>query len=222
MKDAVTWIKMGMVNCYLIDNGGKFILVDTGMPGDAQKLETELVKAGCVPGTLELIVITHGDIDHIGNAAYLRKKYNVQIAMRREDAYMAENGTMLKDRKSRDFFRPLVMFFLARSKKFKDILSKFECFKPDAGFENDASLSKYNSNAKIIFIPGHTPGSIGILTENNDFISGDTLLNRGKPSFAQIIHDEKQLLESIKIIKSLGIKTVYPGHGNPFEANKLF
>lgn len=222
MADEITRINMGMVNCYLINNREGFILIDTGMPGTKEKLEEELEKAGCVQGALKLIIITHGDIDHIGNAAYLRSKYGVEIAMHKNDAFLAEQGIMIKGRKSKDFLRSLIMFFLAHSNKFKDILAQYERFKPDMELKDGATLEKYGSAAKIIFIPGHTQGSIGILSTNNDFISGDTLLNRGKPSTAQIIQDEKQLQESIKILKDLNIKTVYPGHGSPFQANALF
>ncbi|RLI67201.1 hypothetical protein DRO91_10540, partial [Candidatus Heimdallarchaeota archaeon] len=31
-------------------------------------LERELEKAGCKPGDLKLVVLTHGDFDHTGNA----------------------------------------------------------------------------------------------------------------------------------------------------------
>ena len=37
--------------------------------------------AGCKLGSLKLIVLTHGDFDHTGNAAYLRHKYAIKIAM---------------------------------------------------------------------------------------------------------------------------------------------
>ncbi len=55
-------------------------------------LEKELENAGCKPGNLQLIVLTHGDTDHAGNCAYLREKYGAQIAMHSDDSGMVERG----------------------------------------------------------------------------------------------------------------------------------
>ena len=46
-----------------------------------------------------MIVITHGDFDHIGNAAYLRQKFGAKIAMHADDVGMAERGDMFWNRK---------------------------------------------------------------------------------------------------------------------------
>jgi glyoxylase-like metal-dependent hydrolase (beta-lactamase superfamily II) len=57
---------------------------------------------------------------------------------------------------------------------------------------------------------------------DGDFIAGDTLNNNKKPVISPIVHNAAQLNASIERIKSLGIKTVYPGHGRPFKAVELF
>jgi glyoxylase-like metal-dependent hydrolase (beta-lactamase superfamily II) len=88
--------------------------------------------------------------------------------------------------------------------------------------EDGFSLADYGVDAKIIVVPGHTPGSIGVLMGNGDFIAGDTFNNRKKPAIAVIRHNEIQLKESIEKLKKVGIKTVYPGHGKPFQASELF
>jgi hydroxyacylglutathione hydrolase len=81
--------KLGTVNCYLVKNGADFILIDTGPSNKRVELEKELENAGCKPGNLKLIVITHGDFDHTGNAAYLREKFHTKIAMHYDDLGMA-------------------------------------------------------------------------------------------------------------------------------------
>lgn len=81
-------------NCYLIRAGKGFMLVDTGRKSKRKKLERELSDAGCVPGNLDLIILTHGDFDHTGNCAYLREKYGTTIAMHESDSGMVERGDM--------------------------------------------------------------------------------------------------------------------------------
>ena len=58
--------KLGSVNCYLITTETGFLLVDTGSSRRCAELEKELASAGCQPGDLKLIVLTHGDFDHTG------------------------------------------------------------------------------------------------------------------------------------------------------------
>jgi len=86
---------MVSVNCYLVRTGDGFILIDTGRTNKRSAIEKELESAGCQPGNLTLIVLTHGDFDHCGNAAYLRKKFGTQIAMHKDDSGMVERGDML-------------------------------------------------------------------------------------------------------------------------------
>ena len=92
--------RLGSVNCYLVETDTGFVLIDTGGANKRAELEKELVSAGCQPGNLQLIVLTHGDFDHTGNAAYLRQKFGAQIAMHQDDAGMAERGDMFWNRKS--------------------------------------------------------------------------------------------------------------------------
>ena len=59
--------KAGSVNCYLVKTDTGYILIDTLFPTMRDALEKELENAGCEHGNLQLIVLTHGDIDHDGN-----------------------------------------------------------------------------------------------------------------------------------------------------------
>ena len=65
-------LRMGRVNCYLIRTADGHVLIDTGGSNERNELHRELENAGCTPGSLKLVLLTHGDFDHIGNAAYLR------------------------------------------------------------------------------------------------------------------------------------------------------
>ena len=86
---------IGSVNCYLIKTDTGYILIDTGSSNQRASLEKELDRLGCQPGNLKLIVITHGDFDHTGNAAYLRTKFTTKIAMHDDDAGMEEKNARI-------------------------------------------------------------------------------------------------------------------------------
>ena len=94
-------------------------------------------------------------------------------------------------------------------------LSKFGRFKPDLYIEDGYEFSGYGFDARVLLIPGHSNGSIGILTTDGDLFCGDLLTNKDKP-VPFIIDDLADFNTSVEKLKSLDINTVYPGHGKPF------
>ena len=53
---------------------------------------------------------------------------------------------------------------VAKAMLFAIGLGGFEAFEPDALLEDEESLAEYGLDATILSLPGHTPGSIGVLT----------------------------------------------------------
>jgi len=201
--------RMGSVNCYLTETDTGYILIDTGGSNKRTDLEKELESAGCQPGNLKLIVLTHGDFDHAGNAAYLRKKFGTKIAMHYDDSGMVERGNMFWNRnKSNIFIRMISPILLG--------FGKSERFKPDLYIGDGDDLSEHGFDAKVLHIPGHSKGSIGILTSGGDLFCGDLLENTDKPALNSIMDDPATANGSIEKLKSLKINKVYPGHGEPF------
>jgi len=203
--------RLGTVNCYLVKiKPTNYILIDTGCSNKRAELEKELERAGCKPGDLKLVVLTHGDFDHTGNAAYLREKFVAKIAMHLGDSGMVERGDMFWNRRRGN----VLLGMMAR------ILFKFgkrERFKPDLYIDEGYDLSEYGLNAKVLHIPGHSKGSVGILTADGNLFCGDLFENRDNPALSSIIDDSTAANASIEKLKKLKITTVYPGHGNPFS-----
>ena len=205
IKDIKTIILGGFNgNCYLLKTDKGFVLIDTGRKSRRRKLEQEFVSEGCKPGNLDLIILTHGDFDHTGNCAYLREKYDTKIAMHQYDVGMVEYGNMFWNRQIGNIL----------IKKLVNLLFKIRRFKPDFELDENSNLSKYGLNAKVLYLPGHSKGSIGILTSDKNLFCGDLFTNRKKPEPNSMVDN---LNESIDKVKSLDINTVYPGHGQPFQ-----
>jgi glyoxylase-like metal-dependent hydrolase (beta-lactamase superfamily II) len=197
------------VNCYLVRTGDGFVLIDTGRTKNRGAIEKELESAGCQLGNLTLIILTHGDFDHCGNAAYLRKKFGTQVAMHKDDSGMVERGDMLWNRSKQNILISIVFRLFFR-------LSKSDRFKPDLYINEGYDFSGYGFDAKVLDIPGHSKGSIGILTASGDLFCGDLLANVDKPDIWSIIDDPVAAHASIEKLKRSQINTVYPGHGQPF------
>jgi len=218
MTQEIKTINLSGVNCYLIKTDDGYILIDTGFSSKCSYLDKVLESAGVIPGNLRLIILTHGDSDHADNCAYLCKKYDAKIAMHYDDSGMVEHGDMSWNRKAKPdkisiTFRVMTMIFGRLSKS-----GNFNIFKPDIYIGDGQDLSEYGFDAKILHLPGHSKGSIGILTSGGDLFCGDLLYNFAGFSF---IDDMADFQASIKKLKCLKINRVYPGHGKPFPMSSF-
>ena len=225
MQPDVQTISLGGVNCFLLRAADGFVLVDTGFPNKRADLEKALSEAGCHAGNIKLILITHGDYDHTGNCAYLREKYGVKIAMHAADAGMVERGDMTWNRNAKPaklsaFGRAIIFFGGVMSRLSKS--ASFETFSPDFTIDENFDLSGIGLDARVIQIPGHSKGSIGILTPAGDLFCGDLLMNVNCPRVHFLIDDLETYNASLEKLKSLGVKTIYPGHGKPFALEQFF
>jgi glyoxylase-like metal-dependent hydrolase (beta-lactamase superfamily II) len=216
MTESIRTLTFRWVNAYLVKTNAGFVLIDTGMAGNRATLERELHAAGCVPGDLRLIVITHGDPDHSGNAAYLRGKYAAKIAMHKAEAAAVEQGNMFLSRGRlpllRRIMKPLMSLFRLR---------KRDRFTPDLFLEDGDRLTEYGLDATILHVPGHSAGSIAVLTDDGILFSGDFLENRTRPSVATLVDDAEALKAGFERVKKLGIRIVYPGHGKTFALDEI-
>jgi glyoxylase-like metal-dependent hydrolase (beta-lactamase superfamily II) len=203
-------LRMGTVNCYLLQDVSGTVLVDTGTSHGREALVNQLEAAGVVAGELKLIAITHGDFDHTGNAAFLRKRYRAPIGMHAGDAGMASQGDMFYNRKSGNRVVKWLAPFWAGFKK-------ADRFEADIPLADGNTLDAYGIKAQVIEMPGHSSGSIGILTDAGELFSGDLFENSKKPGFSSIMDDPPTAQQSAEKLNSYGITTVYPGHGEPFQ-----
>jgi glyoxylase-like metal-dependent hydrolase (beta-lactamase superfamily II) len=222
MSQEIKTISLDGTNSYLVKTESGHVLIDTNFPFQRSKLEEVLEREGCQPGNLKLVVITHGDIDHTGNAAYLRKKYRAKIAMHAGDTEMCMKDGITRDRGEmpKDFPLPLMILWLLRGFLRFAIgqmlwRKPFDRFEPDLLLEEGQSLAEYGFDAKILYTPGHSKGSISILTGGGDLICGDMFNNvRGR-----ILKSTDE--GGLERLRELEIQTVYPGHGEPFSMKQL-
>lgn len=134
--------------------------------------------------------------------------------MHRDDSGMAERGDMFVNRK-----RPNVLI-----RKLLPTLSGFgaaERFAPDVLLADGDDLAAYGLDARIILIPGHSKGSIAVLTTSADLFCGDLLTNTDRPALNSLMDDPVAGRASLQKLRGLAIGTVYPGHGQQFTLDQL-
>lgn len=220
MQNEITTItlplpfRMGTVNCYLVRAGSGFVLIDTGPAIGRAQLEAGLAAAGCRPDNLVLILLTHGDFDHTSNASYLHREYGAPVAMHRDDLGMVERGDMFYNRSSGNAIVRLISPLLYR-------FGKERRFVPDLFVEDGDDLSEQGWAAQVLRLPGHSRGSIGVLTARGDLFCGDLLENTEVPALGSIMDEPATAAASLEKLKGLAIDMVYPGHGRPFPMAAL-
>ena len=205
--NTITRIKCKTDNCYLISEGRNAILVDTG---SSQCLD--LVIAECDKYDLKLIVLTHVHFDHAENAAELSRRYGVPVAFHKADEKLFESF----DRQPLKCYGLTGRLVLGMSLK---VLRETKVERPEniIHIKDGDSLSGYGINAKIVELPGHTNGSIGVDVEEKHLLVGDAMDNWALPEMGHLYYNLDDIKKSYNRIKALGSRTLYFGHGKPIK-----
>jgi glyoxylase-like metal-dependent hydrolase (beta-lactamase superfamily II) len=200
-------IRCGSVNTYLIEEHGRAVLVDTGRNGFEEK-----VLAQCRKTKVELIVLTHGHADHVQNTAYLRKELGVPVALHKEDL------SLIKDNFKEPLrFQGMLGMAVAEVTEKSFETDRIPEFTPEIFIGEGDWLKDYGINARIMGLPGHTRGSIGIDLDEKAVIVGDALMNMFYPGLSLVYWNRAEMLKSADKISALGARKVYFGHGSPVE-----
>ena len=187
-------IKCKTDNCYIVESGENAILVDTGS-GEAY----DTVLEECRKYNLRLIVLTHVHFDHAENAAKLSREFNVPVAFHKADEELFDNYMA----------QPLMSYglvgrvVLGLSLK---VLRDTKVEKPENIIYVDEGddLSLYGIDAKIVGLPGHTKGSIGVDVEGESLLVGDALDNWIRPATGHLYSNFEDIKNTAAKIKSLG------------------
>ena len=200
-------IKCGNGNCYIVENGKDAILIDTG-----KKEYINRVIQACKAYRIRLIVLTHAHFDHAENAARLSDIFGIPVGMNERDCNLIASNTN-QELTAESFLGKIVL-----SVSLKDFSRRaMQGFMPKVLLNDGDNLADYGINAKVISLPGHTDGSIGIDVDDKFLIVGDALMNMFYPTVSMLYNNKKAMLESAEKISALGRRTIYFGHGKPVQ-----
>lgn len=205
-------IACGNGNCYLVTNDKDAILVDTCR----EKYRQKILEA-CMPFEVRLLVLTHGHLDHMENAAFLSRSLNIPIAMHRADLELLSDNL----KQSLSAHSILGKIVLAASIKTFQKVTHIPEITPTVFLEDGDSLDSYGiPGITITGLPGHTNGSIGLDVAGQDLIVGDALMNMFYPTVSMLYHDEAAMLDSVRKLEALGPRTIHFGHGKSVKNRK--
>ncbi len=206
---TITRIKGGNANCFCVEENGSAILIDTGWVQHRDK-----IMDACKDKNIRLIVLTHGHVDHIQNVAALKKERDIHVAMHKADIGLI-SGNMDQPFVADKLIGKVTLALTKRNSK-----QNIDTFEPDFFIEDGDALDDYGVSAKIVGLPGHTNGSIGVLA-GNDFFVGDALFNIVFPTKALMYGDKAMMVDSAKKISAYKSATIHFGHGKSI-ANRIW
>lgn len=172
-------------NCYFIAEHG--VLVDA--PQDAA---VWLAEKGL---KVTLLLLTHGHIDHVQDAARIRREHGCKIACHKDTVPMISD---------RDFFRNFGFEL------------EVEPVQADLLLEETPSQMLNGIDFQILFVPGHCPGSLCFFDKQNRVLFGGDVLFAGSVGRADLPGGDYELLISgikNKVLPLGEDVTVLSGHG---------
>ena len=223
---------VGRVNCYLIEDE-PLTLVDTG-PNSGKALDeltARLSDRGHALADLELIVVTHQHIDHLGLVEILVEHSGAEVAAL--GAAARRLGSFEEDAELEDEFAVEVMLrngipedvtvaLRSVSRSFRGWGSHVAVTRP---LEDGGALELGARRLEVLHRPGHSPSDTVFWDEERKILlAADHLLPKisSNPLLARPLDGSSKrpqalvtYIESLKKTREMPAEIVLPGHGEP-------
>lgn len=209
-----------IIAAYLIEGDGGLTLIDAGIPGQYSDLRRELVSMGRTVADIRGIILTHGDSDHIGYAERLHREAGVPVYVGAADAARARGEESTHPAWGAKRILPMLGFLWYTIRKGGLRTTPLTEVVP----VRDGEVLELPGRPRIVALPGHSAGSVGIVVPSVDAVFvGDALTTRhvltGQrgPQPAPFTDDPESAHASHAKLATIEATWVLPGHGAPWS-----
>jgi hydroxyacylglutathione hydrolase len=204
--------------CFALRGDG-VVLVDTSLPGSAPGILRRLARQGVKPRDIKLILLTHAHQDHFGSQIELRQASGAPVAVHAQDAPALTQGAGCS-------MTPLTRIG-------RRMVAMLEKAPPDADPAREAdllvdeghSLEAYGVAGKVLHLPGHTPGHLGVWLDQGAALIGDMLMRRyfafGGAWRPYIVNDTALWRDSLSRLAALKPALCHGAHIAPLRLAQL-
>lgn len=159
-------ITIVFAEAYLVKDGEKAVLIETGIPGKSKLLEKEIRSIGIDPRDISLVVVTHGHGDHAGSARFLQE-LGIPVVGGVGDLEKFQSGKTQLSKSDKMGFAAYVFGIISDT--------SFDAFTPNSIVHDEFDLSSFGIQGTVVSTGGHTPGSLAVIIENKYLFVGDLL-----------------------------------------------
>ncbi len=203
----------GRVWAYLVRTGSRWALIDTGFPDDLPLIEAELSAHDAKVSHIGQIVLTHCHYDHMGTAAEIQDRAEVETLAHRLDAPIIRGEATVAE--------PVL------SDQEKKLMGQLEGGGPpdwsparvDRELEDGDTVRLGDDEALVVHVPGHTDGSIALYIASRGLLfTGDAVASFGRPIVGVFNVDPNRARDSFKRLSQLDFEAACFGHGPPITS----
>ncbi len=184
-----------------------FTMVDCGLMEMGSYKLSEIKSIGVNLEDIKRVILTHTHLDHIGCLPEIMQAIEgIEVWVHEEEGnYMEKGDTRVIW--GNQMFESMIRSQISIPEGFFDI-------KPHRKLKGGETLDLGGVVFKVIHIPGHSIGSIGLLNEEHRlFISGDTIYADGAIGRYDLFSaDAAQMKSSLDLISKIGIDYLLPCH----------
>jgi glyoxylase-like metal-dependent hydrolase (beta-lactamase superfamily II) len=230
VTDDLAHLRTAIVNVYLYGRPGagdrEWVLVDTGIPGAADRIRQAAAHRFGRPSRPAAIVLTHGHFDHIGAVRELAAAWNVPV-----------------------YAHPLELPYLTGRSSYPPpdpavgggAMAALSFLYPKAPIDLGPRVRALPADGSVphmpgwrwVHTPGHTPGHVSLFREEDRLlIAGDAFLTTDQESGLAVLAQREVIQgppayftpdwvaagESVRRLAALEPRIAATGHGRPLRA----
>ncbi|MFC1942085.1 MBL fold metallo-hydrolase [Chloroflexota bacterium] len=191
-------------------------IIDTGTSeSPLDDIAPALKDLGLTLADIDLILNTHGHLDHTGGNTAVKSAGNAQILIHANDATLIQNHELYFE----ECFGPMVTALLGSRQLEKEREHFLQVagpnIAPDRQLKNNDVIELGDEcDLRVIHLPGHSSGSVGFYWEKEGILfTGDSVQGLGKDAGAlPILDDLAAYGESLKRLEQIPLKLMVQAH----------
>ena len=213
VADGVFQLRVLGARVTVLVEKGTAILVDAGLWGSQGLILDGLRSLGLNREDLRMVVITHAHPDHAGGLKGLVEGSGIPVGVHRNEADVVEGSvptpSPLRSPRLAKLTQPLLSKLMGGPVSVTDRLE-------------DGDVVPFGTEVRVVHLPGHTEGSIGLhLPRKRMIIVGDALQykmgRRLSPPAAAVTQDREEAMESLKKLSCMAFDTICFSHFPPMR-----